>query len=513
MSELSQNISDISPKKLALLSKLLREKGQNTLKTQVITPRKSELNYYPLSFSQRRLWFLSQLEEGSDAYNMPAALQLTGTIEITALEQTLREIVRRHEVLRTNFVAINGAPVQVINPARAMTLPLVNLQALPEVEQSTEVQRLAIAEGQRPFDLTKDPLLRVTLLRLNEKFHVLLVTMHHIISDGWSIGIFIQEFSILYKAFSKGAPSPLPDLPIQYADFACWQHQWLQTEVLETNLSYWKKQLANIPILELPTNRPRPAVQSFRGTRQFLHLPKTLTEELKALSHREQVTLFITMLTVFQILLHYYTGQNDIVVGTDVANRNHTDIEKVIGFFVNQLVLRTNLSGNPTFQELLTQTREVSLEAYTHQDLPFDKLVGALNLKRDISRTPLFQIKFVLQNTPISALEFSELNVSFLEVNYGTTKLDLLLDMEETEQGLVGALEYNTDLFEASTIARLLEHFEMLLHSVVTQPLNTRLNALEQILAEADRQKQLIKDKKLEEATAQKLNKAKRKSI
>lgn len=472
-------------------------------------PRDGDL---PLSFAQHRLWFLDQLEGQSATYNMPAALGLTGPLHVAALEQSLTEIVRRHEVLRTTFSMENGAAVQAIALTPTLTLPVVDLQALPEVEQSAEVQRLATGEAQRPFDLTKDSLLRVTLLRLGEESHVLLVTMHHIVSDGWSMGILIQEFSTLYEAFSKGAPFPLPALAIQYADFAHWQHQWLQGEVLETNLSYWKKQLAGVPMLELPTDRPRPAVQTFRGTSQFLQLPKTLTEELKALSRREQVTLFITLLAVFQLLLRYYTGQDDIVVGTDVANRNRVDIEGLIGFFVNQLVLRTDLSGNPTFRELLGRVREVSLGAYAHQDLPFDTLVGALKLERDLSRTPLFQIKFVLQNTPMSALELSELTLSLLEVDNGTAKFDLLLNMEETEQGLSGLLQYNTDLFEAATIARLLGHFETLLHSVVAQP-NARLNALGEILAEADRQKQLIKNKELEEVTIQKLKKVKRKFI
>ncbi|MGH7828765.1 MAG: condensation domain-containing protein, partial [Candidatus Binatia bacterium] len=323
----------------------------------------------PLSFAQQRLWFLDQYEPGSSVYNIPSALRLKGALNVPALERSLSEIVRRHEALRTTFAVIDGEPFQVIAPALPVSLPIVDLTDRPGSEREKEAQTIAAEHAQKPFDLSQGPLLRVFLLHLGEDDHILLLTMHHIVSDGWSRGVLYRELSVLYEAYTQGKPSPLAELPIQYADFAFWQRQWLQGEVLENQLLYWKKQLEGAPaLLNLPTDRPRPAVQSYRGGSRSIELSQELTQGLKALSAQEGVTLFMTLLAAFQTLLHRYTGQNDIVVGSPIANRNRAEIEGLIGFFVNTLVMRTDLSGNPTFKELLTRVRETTLEAYTHQD-------------------------------------------------------------------------------------------------------------------------------------------------
>ncbi|MEG4634877.1 condensation domain-containing protein, partial [Microcoleus sp. AR_TQ3_B6] len=424
-----------------------------------------------LSFAQARLWFLEQLEPGSWAYNIPAAVRLTGSLDVAVLEQSLNEIVGRHEALRTTFTMVSGEPIQVIAPVKALSVPLVDLRSLPEAQQEALVKRLATEEAQQPFDLTTGPLLRATLLQLREAEYILLLTMHHIVSDGWSMGVLIRELAALYEAFSTGSPSPLPELPIQYADFAHWQRQWLQGEVLAAQLSYWQQQLTGAPaLLKLPTDRPRPAVGTFRGATQFLALPESVSQKLKSLSQRSGVTLFMTLLAAFQTLLYRYTGQEDICIGSPIANRNRSETEDLIGFFVNTLVLRTDLSENPSFQELLGRVREVALGAYAHQDLPFEQLVEALQPERSLSHHPLFQVMFVLQNAPMPALELPDLTLSSLEIESSTAKFDLTLAMEDTEQGLVGSLEYNTDLFDAATISRMLGHFQTLLEGIVENP-------------------------------------------
>ena len=331
--------------------------------------------------------------------------------------------------------------------------------------------RLVSVEAMRPFDLSHDPLLRVTLLQLGVLEHVLVLTMHHIVSDGWSMAVLIQELAALYEAFLRGKPSPLAELPIQYADFAHWQRQWLQGEVLAHQLSYWQQQLAGAkPVLELPTDRPRPAVQTFRGASTTLALPAPLSQELKSLSQRSGVTLFMSLLAAFQTLLYRYSEQEDILVGTPIANRNSVEIEGLIGFFANTLVLATDMKGNPSFRELLARVREVALQAYAHQDLPFEKLVEELQPSRNLSHSPLFQVMFQLLNDPVSTLKLAGLTVNSLKVDSGTAKFDLSLSMVDTEQGLIGSLEYNTDLFDAGTINRMLGHFQTLLEGIVANP-------------------------------------------
>jgi amino acid adenylation domain-containing protein len=433
----------------------------------------------PLSFAQQRLWFLHQLEPETPAYNVPAAVRLNGQLNVTALEQSFNEIIRRHESLRTTFATDQTGPVQIIAPAQKLSLAVLDISALPERERELEAERIAADEARLPFDLSQGPVLRVRLLRLGEAEHILLLTMHHIVSDGWSVGVLVSEVGALYDAFAAGKPSPLADLKIQYADFAVWQRQWLKDEILDAQLSYWKDQLAGAPpFLNLPTDHPRTQIQNFRGATQVFVIPATITESLRALSRREGVTLYMTLLAAFQTLMSRYTAQTDIVVGSNIANRNRVETEATIGFFSNMLVMRTDLSGDPSFQELLVRVRETALGAYAHQDVPFEKLVEALQPPREPGRQPMFQTVFSLQNAPMPALELAGLSLSLIEVNSGTAKYDLVLNMWDEDQELTGSLEYNTDLFEAPTISRLIKHFQSVLNNIADQP-ESRLGALE----------------------------------
>ena len=430
--------------------------------------RVSRVESLPLSFAQQRLWFLDQLEPGSAFYNSPAAVRLVGQLDVAALELTLSEIVRRHEVLRTSFANVGGEPRQVVAAAERLELPVVDLRGCGTVaEREALAASLMQEEAQRPFDLSVGPLLRVKLLQLGETEQVVLLTMHHIVSDGWSMGVLIGEVAALYEAYREGRESPLPELAIQYGDFAVWQREWLQGEVLEQQLSYWRQQLAALPVLELPTDRARPAVQSYRGAHHSFRLAPELAAGLKELSQQEGVTLYMTLLAAFQVLLSRYSGQEDIVVGTDIANRNRAEIEPLIGFFINQLVLRTDLSGGPSFAELLGRVREVCLGAYAHQDVPFEKLVEELQPERDLSRGPLFQVKLILQNAPSGELRLEGLQLSRVRGRSETAKFDLTVALTEAGGVLSGTVEYNTDLFGETTMARLVGHYEQLLESIV----------------------------------------------
>ncbi|MCP4104685.1 MAG: amino acid adenylation domain-containing protein [Desulfobacteraceae bacterium] len=430
-------------------------------------PREGDM---PLSLAQQRIWFLCQLEKETSVYNESFAFRLTGALNIAVLEQSLTEIIRRHEILRTIFPVTDGSPVQAIVPAQSASLSLVDITDSPENEHDTEMQQLLTKETQRPFDLERGPLLRITLIRLGMTKHLLLITMHHIIFDGWSMGIFNWELSVLYKAFSSGRPSPLPDMSAQYADFAHWQWQWVQGDVLQTELDYWKQQLANAPpLLELPTNRPRPPVQTFQGCTERFQLGSELTQRLRYLN-QSGTTLFMTLLAAFATLLARYTGHDDIVIGSPIAGRNSIETESLMGFFVNTLTLRIDLSDNPVFQDLLTRVREVTVGAYDHQDIPFERLVEALQPERNLSHTPIFQVMFALQNAPAPVLELPGLTVTPEEVESGTAKFDLTLFLTETGQGLKGAFEYNSDLFDRDTITRMIGHFQTLLEAVASDP-------------------------------------------
>ncbi|MCX7595462.1 MAG: condensation domain-containing protein, partial [Fischerella sp.] len=407
-----------------------------------------ELFVFPTSFAQQRLWFLHQLEPNSPVYNMTYGLRIGGNLRGEVLQQAFATIINRHEILRTNFTSVDGSPVQVIAKSRAIVIPAIDLSEWSEADRTVEVQRVITQEAEYPFDLAHDPLLRVTLLRLGEQEYVLLLTLHHIIFDGWSLGVFIQELTALYKAFSTGTSSPLPELPIQYADYAIWQRQLLQGMVLKTHLDYWKQQLAGaLPVLELPTDRPRSAFSNFPGATQSFSLSFDLSQALKQIGQQAGVTLFMTLLAAFKTLLYRYTGEGDIIVGSPTANRNRPEIEGLIGFFVNTLVLRTYLGDNPSFRQLLLRVKEVTSGAFDHQDLPFEKLVEEMQPERSLSHTPLFQVMFVLQNAPMPPLELPELTLSPLMIDSKTAKVDLSLSITDTQQGLIGNLEYNTDLF------------------------------------------------------------------
>jgi amino acid adenylation domain-containing protein/non-ribosomal peptide synthase protein (TIGR01720 family) len=444
----------------------------------------------PLSFAQQRLWFLNQLEPDSPAYNMPAAMRFAGLLDVAALERSLNMIVQRHEALRTTFGTLDDQPVQEIRSSQPVSLGLIDLQVLRQHEPENEVLRLAAEDARRPFDLAHGPLLRTTLLRLAEDTHVLLLTMHHIVTDGWSVGVFMHELVTLYAAFTTGMPVPLPRLPIQYADYALWQRNWLQGTVREEQMTYWCRKLADLAVLALPTDAPRPAIQSFQGAAYEFAFPSSLSQALVALSRQQEVTVFMTLLAGWQALLARYSGQDDIAVGTPIANRTYEDIEGLIGCFVNTLVLRTAVTGSATLQALLEQVREVCLEAYTHQDLPFEQLVDALEPARDLSRQPLFQVLFVLQNTPPVDLQLPGLTVEPLEIEYGIAKFDLSLFLGETETGLTGVLQYCTDLFAVSSIERMARHFQTLLENIVAQP-EQRLAEIP-LLTQAERQQILV---------------------
>ncbi|BAY66403.1 amino acid adenylation [Calothrix brevissima NIES-22] len=436
-----------------------------------IKPLSQESNYFLLSFAQQRLWFLDQLQPGNTVYNISQAIHLKGSLNITALEQSFREIINRHAALRTTFTTVDGRPVQIISSVADFTMPVVDLTDLAANQQQLQVQKLATQEAQHSFDLVKGPLLRVKLLKLSEAEHILLFVIHHIVADAKSCAIIIREIAILYEAFSQGEPSPLPELSLQYSDFAHWQRQWLQGKVLETQLAYWKQQLAGLPpVLNLPTDKSIPKVTSLAGANISFMLTPNLSQMLKKFSLEAGVTLFMTLLAAFQTLLYRYSHQEDFAVGTAIANRKSSETESLIGFFVNTLVLRANLAGNPSFVELLNRVREVALAAYAHQDLPFEKLVEELQPERHLSHNPLFQVMFVLWNAPMPDLQLEDLSLVPLDVESTVSRVDLTLAVADKPEGLQASFEYKTDLFDAATINRMVEHFQRLLESIVANP-------------------------------------------
>ena len=442
----------------------------------------------PLSFAQQRLWFLDQLEPGSSAYLIPSLRILTGKLDLHALRGSVEDLIARHEILRTTFQAHHGSPVQVIHPVGGLDLPLIDLQGLSPQHQELQQHHLAKQEAQQPCSLEQGPLLRLRLVRREPQQHLLLLTLHHIIFDGWSDEIFFRELSTLYQARCTQQPVPLAPLPIQYADYALWQRNWLQGEVLDFHLAYWKRQLAGATPLQIPTDHPRPALQSNRGRSYSFLIPSELAQKLTSMGREEGVTLFMTLLAAFQTLLYRWTGQTDVIVGTDVANRTHLETEALIGFFINLLALRTDLSGAPSFRTLLHQVRNMILNAYTHQDIPFEMLVEHLRLERRMNQTPLIQLLFVWQNQPTSSQAISELTIEAVKGEAQAAKFDLALFMREEMTGIHGAIIYQTDLFEEKTMASLTGHFETLLRSIVAQPANS-IDALD-ISTEADKKQQ-----------------------
>jgi amino acid adenylation domain-containing protein len=459
---------DLSAGQRALLARMLEKQGTAAPAFQGIARRKSA-GHYPLSFAQQRLWFLDQMAPGNPFYNTSTALPLQGPLDAGALENSLNEVIRRHEALRTTFHIEGEEPVQVIAAELRLAVEVEDLEPLPAGAREERVRALGSEEARRPFDLSRGPLVRMRLLRLGTADHVLLLTLHHIICDGWSMALFWRELSELYEGFAGGRPVALPELPIQYADFAVWQREWLRGERLRSQIAYWRERLADLPVLRLPTDQPRPAALSYLGATRELALPATLTAGLKELSQREEVTLFMTLVAAFQGLLHRYTGQDDVAIGSPIANRGRAELEPLIGFFVNSIVLRTSLAGDPPFREVLARVREVAVGAYSHQDLPFEKLVEELHPARDPGRNPLFQVTLQLFIPPGVRASAQQAPPS-LGIERGAAIFDLRLTLWESLQGLQGEIEYSTELFEAPTISRLLGHFYTLLKGAAAEP-------------------------------------------
>ncbi|MFP2895291.1 condensation domain-containing protein [Corallococcus sp. 4LFB] len=459
MSDLLKRLANLSPEKQALLLKKLRAGTPSTATSVTSLPpleRLPEGARLPLSFAQQRLWFLEQLEPGTSRYSVPAAVRLEGALDVAVLEQAFAELTRRHESLRTLFRQDADSAEQVILPPQRQALRVVDLTSLAGAERQAEVLRQANATAQRPFDLQRGPLFITTLLRLGEREHLLVLNVHHIVSDAWSTSVLVREVGQLYAAFSQGQPSPLPVLPVRYADYAHWQRQWLRGEELERQLSYWRQQLEGAPArLELPTDRPRPTAQTFHGAALPVRYSRELSEALKALAAREGVTPFMLLLTAFQLVLGRYAGQDDVSVGSSIAGRRLGELEGLIGFFANMLVLRTDLGGDPTFRELLQRVRQTTLGAYGHQDVPFEKLVEELKPERNLGHSPLFQVVFAFLNAPPVELSLPGLSMRPVVLDTVVAKFDLELAFMEQQGCLLGNFVYNRDLFDAATIKRL----------------------------------------------------------
>jgi amino acid adenylation domain-containing protein len=472
MSELSERIASLTPEQRAAFEKLLTEEtGEVKEESIPRRPQTRATNVCPLSFAQQRCWFLEQFLPGTSVYNVPMALRITGPLNVDILERSLTEIVRRHEVLRATFIAVDDDPMQVLVESARFRVPVVDLRSIPQEQRQAEMERLAQEEARRPFDLARGPLYRARLFRVGEQSFVLVLTIHHIVSDGWSMGVLFRELKHLYEAYLHEKPPSLPELPIQYGDYAIWQRQWLQGERLRKQVSFWKEYLDGAPhFLELPTDRPRPRTQTFNGAIESLVLPQSLSQGLHALARKEGVTLFMVMLAALQTLLHRYTGQEDIVIGTPIAGRTRKELEGMIGFFVNTLALRGDLSGNPRFRELLWRVKESALAAYAHSDLPFEKLVEEIRPERRLSQTPLFQVMLMVQNIEMDVPQIEGLSLELLELHSGTAKFDLTISVIEKKEGLRIGFIYNTDLFDSATMVRMLGHFQILLKSIIDNP-------------------------------------------
>jgi non-ribosomal peptide synthetase component F len=463
----------------------------------------------PLSFAQQRLWVLDQLEPGNALYNVPLTVRMTGSLNISALEEALNGIVRRHEILRTTYSGEGQQPVQVIAPELRIPLQVQDAAGGTSKEREQDARRLLMEAAGMPFDLGQGPVIRTLLVRVDEEDHVLLVNIHHIATDGWSISILTRELAVLYSSALEGQGSPLPSLPIQYSDYAVWQRSWLQGEQLARQVDYWKSRLAGAPPqLMLPTDRQRPAVQTFRGASHNFLLPNTLAERIRSLTRRQGATMFMTMLSGFQILLRYWTRQTDIVLGTDLANRTNLQTESLIGFFVNLLATRADLSGDPSFEELLAGIREHSLEDFAHQDLPFDKLVEELQPERNPAFNPLVQALFVQQNTPRNTAKMPGIELSGFKLNL-SSKFDCALFVAENTEGISGNWVYNPDLFDESTISRMASLYGVVLDRIAEDP-SIKLSALMATLAESEHQLRAAGHDVFEQASSQKLRAAKR---
>ena len=486
MDNLAAVINKLSPAKRELLARRLK-------KTPAGIPRRVETGSHPpVSFAQERLWFVQQIDPETAAYNIPAALQLSGPLGVIALQHSLQEVIRRHEILRTSFKLVDSTVVQVIASALSFELETIDLSA--EADREARVRMLAREKAQQPFKLDEGPAWRATLVRVGDEEHVLLFTMHHIICDGWSSDVLVREVTMLYEAYTHEWTSPLPELPIQYADYVVWQREWLSGEVVAAQVDYWKRQLhGKVEPLELPVDRPRSSSQSFRGASQSWEFSAELSQALKVLGREEGATLFMVVLAALKALLHYYSSQQQITIGAPVAHRDRAETQPLIGLFLNTLVLSTDMSGDPSFRELLQRVREVSLGAHAHQDVPLEKLMEVLQR----SGQPLFQATYTLQNVADDDIELSGLIARPLKVENETAQFDLVVNGIDSKSGLVGVFEYSTDLFDAATIARMTDNFGRILNAVVARP-EIRLTELKQQLAALERQE-------YEEACRQKL--------
>ena len=460
----------LSDKKRELLQAALRAKGIDAEPNGRIEPGVLS-GPIPLSFAQQRLWVIHQVEPESPAYNFPASVRFRGKLDVAVLENALNEIVRRHAMLRTTFSEVNGSPAQMIAPELHVSLPCVDFRGISHSVQKIALETLVERDVLEPFDLEHGPLLRLKLAQLGDDEHVLIITFHHIVSDGWAFSIFVRELGQIYEAFSQGKSSPLPELEIQYADFARWQREWKEKQTDPAHLAYWKAKLAEVPqVMELPTDRPRPAAPTYRGVRHFFTLPKALTESLRELGSREGATLYMTLLAGLNVMLHRYTGRQDIVVGSPVASRNRSEIEGLIGFFLNMLVLRNDLSGSPNFKDVVKRVRATALEAFEHQETPFEQLVEELQPKRELNVSPLFQVMFVLQSRAMAPIQLGNLSLAPESVNRPASVCDLTFQLAETDEGLDGFIEYSTDLFDERTIVQMAAHLQAILTALCAQP-------------------------------------------
>jgi non-ribosomal peptide synthetase component F len=509
MTSLLQGI-DISTLASNILNGL---KEDGATKVPVISSSQNASAEASLSSGQHRLWFLDQLEPGDPSYNIAVAVRLDGALSFPALEQALNEVMARHEGLRTQFKSLNGEPVQVITAVPTGQILQADLRHLGSRDAQAEALKLAAQESLRSFNLSRAPLFRLTLLRLSDESHTLLLTLPHIIGDGWSVNIFLRELAAIYTDYLAGTPSSLERLAIQYRDFVRWQKDRLRDEVIQAQLSYWKKKLASLrPAIPLPTDHPRPSRTSLRGACHWISLSQEISASLKEVSNREGATLFMTLLATLNILLCRYTRCFDITVGSPIAGRNRSEFEKLIGFFVNTLVLRNDLSGNPEFRELLSRVRKTALEAYDNQDTPFHRLVAEVVPERDLALAPLYRVWFVLQVSQSSVPVFSGLSLSPIDMELQATKFDLALNLTETPQGIKGSFEYSPDLFNKSTIQRMAEDYETLLKLVVSKP-EARLDELLDHIDEKDRRQRQLRRETHERSSKEKLRNMKRRVV
>ena len=490
MSQLSERIAALSPAQRKLFEAQMKQKGLRTPQAQGI-PRCGRPGPYPLTSDQERLWFIDRLRPGSFAYNIGTSAYIKGPLDMRLLERSFDAIVKRHDILRTTFISQDGIPFQVVADSLEVKLSVVDFMHIPRDEREQEVQEFLSKRWKVLFNLVEGPLWRLTLARLDEQFHALMISMHHIVTDRWSVSILWKELTYFYDLFSKGESPQLPELPIQFADYAVWQREWMETEAAQTQLAYWEKQLAGAPaVLSLPTDRPRPPMQTYRGKRQYWHPPAQFWDEVRELCHREGVTMFMFTLAAFNILLYRYTGQEDINVGSPFAKRNQVETEGLIGYLLNMLVFRTNLKGNPSVREILRRVHDTAVSAYAHSEIPYGYIVEKVLKERDISRNPLFQVSFVLIDFQDEATPVNNLTMNAIEVDSGSSRFDVMLGLRDSPQNPEIIFEYNTDLFDDQTITRMMGHFQNLLYSIVAN-VGQHIATLS-IISEADKHQLLF---------------------